>query len=335
MRQTIIFLSLINISLCLTLSSCEKESPPIIVEPEPEWMPDSCDISIPGLYSAWGVSFGKLYPHYLYPCFNPNNENEVIFREDWATVDTIVNDTTYHQIHTGLVKYNLATKEKQLLYEGAVGPRPRWSRKGWILLVLPDTKIYKIKSNGDSLTQLTFEGKCLGPEWNKWGDQFVYNLVENTGNISVFCDEAGNEIFRKQGASISPSWQHDSLLTQVNIYALTVWNPLSDSVEIIQESGISGTFGAEWLDDKSIIWSNNEGIYISDRISKETIQIRETCIGDYFNQPTFNSLSQKVIFNRRNRTITNVEEAYGTTEYSLYMMDTDGTELEKIEVPEW
>ena len=330
MRQLIFGILIIS----LVFTTCKKE-PPMVVDPEPEWVPDSCDISIPDLISIWGVSFGPIFPYYLYPCYNPNNENEIAFREVWLETDTIVNDTVFQLARTGLVKYNLLTQEKQLLYEGPVGPRPRWSRKDWILLNLPDLKIHKIKSNGDSLTQLTFEGECRGPEWDKYGDRFVYQLYGPDGEFSVYCDENGNELFRHEWGAISPSWQHDSLLTQVSAHALTVWSPERHNFETIHESGVGLAGFAEWLDDENIIWTNFKGIFVSNRISKETTKVRETCIGDFFYQPTYNAISDRVIFIRWDRTITDIDLALGTSTYHLYMMNPDGTELKKIEVPEW
>ena len=247
MRQLIFGIFIIGIFF----TTCHKE-PPFIEEDPPEWVPDSCDINIPGHISVWGVSFTKQFPFYNYPSYNPNNPDEIVFREEWL-IDTLINDTLYDVIHGGLVKYNMATGDKELIYDGLVGPSPRWSRKGWILLFLPDYKIYKIKSNGDSLTQLTFEGTCLGPEWNKAGDQFVYSLISEDGNLAVFCDENGNEIFRNNGGTDSPSWQHDSLLTHLSAYALRVWHPETLEILFLHESNKGGASGAEWLDSEKII----------------------------------------------------------------------------------
>ncbi len=316
----------------LFLSSCHKD-PPVQVEDPPGWVPDSCDISIPGHISIWGVNFELQFPSYQTPCFNPNNGNEIIFIESWNK-DSITIDTTFNLRRGGIVKYNLETQEKFLVYDGSLQIRPRWSRKDWIIFYTSDHLIYKIKSNGDSLTQLTFEGMCRGPEWNKAGDMFVYAL--GPSNISVFCDENGNELFRKEGGSLSLSWQHDSLM--VNAFAgVVTWNPSADTIiyNSIHPIADSHGYGVEWMDDEHIIWSNFDGIHVTNRIDSTFVRIKESCIGDFFITPTFSTQAQKAIFVRRDRTITDVENAIGTLTRSLWIINPDGTEFDKIEVPEW
>lgn len=67
----------------------------------------------------------------------------------------------------GIWLINLQTQERKLLIRG--GNLPDWSPVGEWLVFSFNAQIYKIKSNGDSLTQLTSEGRFFDPAWSRDG----------------------------------------------------------------------------------------------------------------------------------------------------------------------
>lgn len=64
---------------------------------------------------------------------------------------------------TMLIKYNLLTQKSiVLLPQIGIVEQPKWNKNGWI--VFSNSKnIFKLRDNGDSLTQLTFEGTNQDP----------------------------------------------------------------------------------------------------------------------------------------------------------------------------
>ncbi|MCB0653276.1 MAG: hypothetical protein KDC85_18525 [Saprospiraceae bacterium] len=277
--------------------------------------------------------FQTVYPSYGVPYFNPNNSEEIIFfyaNEESGTTEK-------------LVKYNLISKEYYTIHEGNIGIRPRWSKKGWIIFQLWNElgndgyNIWKIKENGDSLTQLTTSGLCFFPEWNKEGDKFIYELGYTSPTKFIIADQNGDVIDTTLvGVGGNGSWQHDSLVANGNFQGLFIGNPYSNfydydliySLEHISQSA----GGAEWINEHEIIWSHVTGVYFTNISDSITHRILKTCNAKFYQLPTYSPQLNKVIFQRVERIITDGEK--GDLYSELYMMNLDGTDEEKIEILE-
>src|SRR5690606_1817176 len=128
-----------------------------------------------------------VYPAFGMPSFNPNNPNEIIFRDFTNQTPDSFN----------MARYNLITKEYSLIFRGYFRSRPRWSKKDWIIFGIWSGQIgtgfdiWKMKSNGDSLTQLTFNGRSHHPEWNKTGDKFIYHIGYTSPAQYIIANENG------------------------------------------------------------------------------------------------------------------------------------------------
>ena len=111
------------------------------------------------------VGFGYKYVNILennsyYPCINPLNPNEFVYILSYTG-------------RCGLYKYDIIRKNTTLIikfvpnnYTAFPSTYARWSRKGWLIFTDLYSNVYKIKDNGDSLTQLTFTSSDFKPEWN-------------------------------------------------------------------------------------------------------------------------------------------------------------------------
>lgn len=92
------------------------------------------------------------------PTYNPNNTAE------FAYVDALGR----------LVKYNIHTKQEQILAEGLSRIlTPDWGVSGWIAFSA-GWKIWIVKSDGTRLKQLSFNPRDLNPKFAPSGDQLVY-----------------------------------------------------------------------------------------------------------------------------------------------------------------
>ncbi len=276
-----------------------------------------------GITTPWGHEWTTALPNYEFPRFNPNNPDELIFRFQEHSTDTIFQ----------LVKYNLVTQERETIFEGFLAI-PKWSRKDWILFHQNDFNLYKIKSNGDSLTQLTFSENCQGAEWNKEGDKFIYQSIGL--NDFIICDEVGNPLDTIDGVSLYPSWQHDSLLANVSTGVIFIQNPNSEELDfkIIHEVGTGGTTIVHWLDSDNIIWASNDGIFKTNIITEETILLIESCDAKVYKYPTVSNISNKIVFQRTDKELIETEVNKGIATSRIFMMDFDGTNIEEILLPQ-
>jgi hypothetical protein len=108
----------------------------------------------------------SLYPDprdkylYSYPVFNPNNPCEIAYLRSDGT----------------LWKFSFNTGEAQKL---ANNPKysPDWSSKGWIIYTGTNSQLWKVKDNGDSLTQLSNEAAFNNDaKWSPDGTMYAYSL---------------------------------------------------------------------------------------------------------------------------------------------------------------
>ncbi len=262
-------------------------------------------------------------PYYAYPCFNPNNSNEITYVEANG-LDT-----------TKLYKLNLVTNEKVEIFKGIFHSIPKWSKKDWIIFGLQDFNVYKIRSNGDSLTQLTISGNCFGPEWNKEGDLFIYEEGYTSPVRGIVCEGDGTVIDTiVGGGAYNPSWKHDSLIAHSNPIEVFTINPITHEIEtvyeVIGDRGHSGR--VEWIDNETILWSYQKGIFTTNINTKETIHLKESCDAKLYKVPTYSLQSEKIIYQRIDK-YQHGEDA-GKAISKLYIMNSDATGEEEIEIPE-
>ncbi len=112
---------------------------------------------------------------YAYPCFNPINSSQIAYyRYNTSTVE----------VGWEIWMHDLCTGEKRMLVNDA-NYGIDWSVKDWIVYTAMNQQIYKIKSNGDSLTRLTPRGDYNRyPKWDTKGERIAYQ-----------CEDSGNSFF--------------------------------------------------------------------------------------------------------------------------------------------
>lgn len=265
------------------------------------------------------------FPYYSMPYFNPNSSDEFIYRFADGTSPKF-----------DLIKYNLRTKGKEVIYQGFFSNRPRWGKNGWILLNINDSlgyNVYKIKDNGNDLTPLTTSGNCLYPEWNIDSEKIIYQYAFSTPTKGILIDKNGIFLDTLPCPSTNfSSWQHEELMATGSFLGLSTTNPFECELNWhFETNGVAQSAnGAEWLDKSRIIWCHTSGIYLTDTETAQTKLIRETCNADTYQLPTYAPNINKVIFQRMERILDT--ETSGRMIFSLVMMNSDGTEEETIEI---
>jgi hypothetical protein len=101
------------------------------------------------------IGFQGVYPDtsYFIQAVNPNDAFQIAYMK----YVTLGNQSVQQVWIT-----NLCTKRSTFVATN-VGMPVRWSSKNWLLFSGPDHQLWKIKPDGDSLSQLTFEGINSSP----------------------------------------------------------------------------------------------------------------------------------------------------------------------------
>jgi len=267
--------------------------------------------------------FSGVYPVNEMAYFNPNNSNEIIYRyADGVSPEF------------DLIKYNLVTKQKEVIYQGFFSNRPRWGKNGWILLNINDSlgyNIYKIKEDGNDLTPLTTSGNCFYPIWDLESERFSYQYAFTTPTKYILANSGGS-FLDTIPCGVGGSWQHPEFIATGGIAGLVVFNPFNceQSYRYEVESIAQSLNGAEWLDEENVFWCHTTGIYRTNIVTNETEIIRETCNAHCYQRPTYAPDINKIIVEKVER-IKDTETS-GRIILSLVMMDPDGTEEETIEI---
>lgn len=120
---------------------------------------------------------------YFNPSFNPNNPYQICYMR--------------HKINS-LERWELWSFDfitgKTIRLHPDIGSQIEWGGSNWILFSGINNKLYKIKPDGDSLTQLTFSGIASDAHWNPSGDKIIYSHEGGGGNFCYIIDADGNRL---------------------------------------------------------------------------------------------------------------------------------------------
>jgi hypothetical protein len=264
-------------------------------------------------------------PYVARPDFNPDNANEFLF--------------VYYPPggSNSLYKYNMLTKELKLIFTGTTMVyRSRYGRNGWIMLNLIDGNIWKIKDNGDSLTQLTNTGNCYHPHWNYKYDRIGYETNSNGYYYGVIINPAGNYIDTVHyGWDEITTWLSRRYIVNAML-RISTYEIETDEYNVIKdfETASSGAaYGVAILrDDNTIIWSYKEGIFETTIDSRNTRSLYPSCNSRRFYDASYAPTTDKLLWQRldyrpvEDSSILHIKS-------TIVMMNTDGTGEEKIEIP--
>ncbi len=137
---------------------------------------------------AW-KEYDHIFPHWYYNriLFNPKDGNEIAFHRRYYKKQDPKNGTNE------LCIYNFCTDELTVVTK-EINYDLDWSSTGWFIFVGRDNNIWKVKSNGDSLTQVSFKGlHNSDPCWSEDGSKFIFGS-EREGSAFVFIADNKGQI---------------------------------------------------------------------------------------------------------------------------------------------
>ena len=103
------------------------------------------------------------------PSWSPDGERIVYYHRQFYDCDNNLTPDT-----SGLYIVDTDGGNKTLLIAGFIDV-PDWSPDGEWVTFGAGAQIYKIKTDGDSLTQITFEGRNFFPSWSPDGERIAYS----------------------------------------------------------------------------------------------------------------------------------------------------------------
>lgn len=276
----------------------------------------------------------------LAPCFNPLNGNEFIYLKQ----DSLFN--------TSLVKYNLITKNETVILTGQrIVCQPKWGKNGWILFAGLNLQIYRVKVNGDSLTQLTSVYSNTYPEW-LGTDKIFFSVTGGSDKI------AGNKIIGFDGTRL------DSIKVTV-MNTVVIYNSINDLNELAGMGGGGGVSNMAYinLSTKKLIYlttdvisnerypagvcwhPNNKDIYYAtwvmgenksdfigicklNKDSKENILIKNACDSRSYSSLSISPDGKKIIAERQDYQLLPDNNLLKNSD--ICIMDIDGRNEEKV-----
>lgn len=190
-------LKTIGLAVILSASSCKKD--PSINSDNPLYpiIPPNTDCNLDAFKSNNRTEhYGELYfgtttppctagpqfrltGKYSYKnnCVNPRNKNEFAFLR-WE-------NNMQAGDNSDLCVYNMCSNTLKII-ANQVAYSLDWSVKDWIIYTGSDRNLWKIKSNGDSLTQLTFTGPYNNnAKWNLDGTKYLYAAVASGEGMRI------------------------------------------------------------------------------------------------------------------------------------------------------
>jgi hypothetical protein len=253
--------------------------------------------------------------------FNPNNDNEFVYLK-----------RPYYDFWE-LYTYNVVSKEKKLLHSGIIWYQPQWGKNDWILFCQDDKNIYKIKSNGDSLTQLTLLNNLHHPIWNYDGTKFLA-FTEASNLFSLLFDTNGNildTIFF--GQTNNSNFQNPNYIVSNVYHNVSFFNLNTNNIEFNYDySELNSTMWGSifWLNNTTVIYSNINGLHRLSIPDLTNQNFKKSCNSKIYQWGDINSSKTKMIWSRGD--YTQIDECTLKYKSRIYLMDIDGNNEQEIDL---
>ena len=209
---------------------------------------------------------------------------------------------------------------------------PSWGKNGWILLNLRDQNVYKIKENGDSLTQLTFSSSNFCPIWKYDGTEFCYRSNPTGRSYYYICDPNGNRIDTLSNSGIDNVWNHSRYSPSTGGGKLSLSEFEADSNLLLMDWPMEESmgYGGIFVDATTLVFAYKSGIYSIDIETKELKQLKESCNSNLYQGPAYSSLNRKLLWLKVVYELVTENDIHVKT--VLTTMNADGSGEEEIEI---
>lgn len=283
----------------------------------------------------WQEVFSSDIPYdYFYPCLNPSNSDQIsYYRRDNSQV-------WFNGYEIWTVDF---CNNERLKLVGNALYGINWSKSGWIFYTAIDQNIYKIKNNGDSLTQITFTtgGYNRYPKISPSGNKFMYQSeVSGITNLLIQDFLSGSvDTIKTTPATGAWSWIDDdrifyTMLGNDNTQTLFVFDIYTRQEKELHRLSIQGSLDSliittiPLLKENSLLWCAHKFVGKTDLSSGES-----TIILAAFKQERFldiTALGDESLFILNKRVVHQVDDCHIDSNYDFYLIGKNTSRQDKI-----
>lgn len=278
---------------------------------------------------------------YHQPSYNPANARELVYRRSSrAELNQRVQPVPTVGLWTGSA---LGGSQSPLMRGYDVFFDPNFGPNGWVAFQRGG-QIWKAKTNGDSLRQLTFRsGPHYTARWSHDGTRLVCQQPEGLTGNHLIMDKDGNPVraLRLDNTRFALAWAPDgnSLLIEYDPtghdMGLATYDLRTDRLETVvtipkTEHTSGAVYGAAWLPDgKSIVWCCDQGLYKTELATRRTVRLRSSCRGRRYENPAVSPDGRQLAVERTDQRVS--DDGYSMrTEINIWTLDLDGRNEQQV-----
>jgi hypothetical protein len=310
-------------TLLVLLASCEEKK---------HQLGDCFSIGDPnngGMSTGWDYEIRSF--NYNKPVFNPSNPNEFAYL--YVKDEGVIVEMRLH---------NLSNGTDNVICNKAPYYMLRFSLHGHLLFNWVDNQPWSVKTDGDSLRQLTSQPyMSLYPDWTDNGNAFIYYSDGGVGNSRfIKADNNGNTIDTLNFITIietlphvcSPDGKYIAIsvgTTQKYIYDLQL-----ETLKIVTHADYNSAtyFMSFSTNGNKLVWVTNEGVHLTDISSEQTYIVKQSCESKQYSHASISSDEQTIIAMRSDKLIIDPNTLY--LETNIVRMDVDGSNEQLILLPQ-
>jgi hypothetical protein len=264
--------------------------------------------------------------------YNPLNNFEIIYQ---------VNGDIFG--YNKVFLYNTNTKQNLFLFNNG-NYQAQINNKGWIVFNSNDNNIYKIKANGDSLKQLTFNNISNDPKWDYTNTTIYFFKKATLSSPSQLTQintkgqelnsvpiEYTNSAFAKKTSKL---FYLKNFSNRVTVFLKDM--ATNSETLIISSNKQSNIQQNDFFNlsidntDENMYWTNFDGIYKYNLSNSKIDTLYKNCENSLFINPILSIKNNKMTFVHKKIKVINNNILFYT--YKSYQLDLMTKEIERIEI---
>lgn len=278
----------------------------------------------------WGWDTCRTYPRYM--------DYNATWSPDGKTIAYLHGGRTQFGDTSGIYLIDTTGNNRRVLVPSVLAVQPAFSPNGqWVAFAnLADDAIYKIKINGDSLTQLTSGGEDQQPAWSPDGNWIAYVRASNPGGgLRIISPDQTTDSLLMDSGGASPDWSNDgsSILCfraffeqgEQKLY-VGIFNLIDSTFRKLREAPFALWSHLRWNPDNSkillTVYEPNNDIYVAPSYLY-TMDSAGQSFQKLLTTPSFEGTwspdGKKIVY-------SDTRPEYGT----LFTMDADGRNKRQI-----
>jgi hypothetical protein len=270
---------------------------------------------------------------YTAPFYNPENGDEFLYKKLYRHVEVKPDGSTWQGTKEELWKFHLGSRKHQIITD-RVWLDPKWGPNDWIIFNRHDSHLWKIKSNGDSLTRLTQEGTNYHPCWSPDGQWIAYHvgLREGQSPLQLISQDGLQKVdsFAAEFRDSYPIWSPDGeQVVATTATQLYHYHFPTREITRLTTGNYFGPGPVVWFpDSRKVLWTSGEGLYTTDVISKETQTLRLNCDAYRYIFGSVHPSGEEILVSRSHGWLVGRDSIFYET--SIVRMKPDGSGEEVV-----